>query len=372
MLVSLSLVYCFFIIFVPTLSKQQTKHVMTLSVYKDVRILTFGVTGSEAKRFEGSRLYNKIILGLQGTKRWASAEKKLGLPGSGYPLFGTLLFVGPLPLDFEFLRRGMPQDTPEGSGIWCSLLSPLLPPTTPIPVGSFWHKCQLGKNWSHCTWPKCIKKQHHMYLLTDSGRAERDGKICGSRSGRTDQAQRGTCVLTESQILSGPALPGSVVLFFFFFWWSENLSMAAFVSFRARLSQQPYAFFRPYHLARTALIRNFFHMAFQRNCARERTGYMLIHFINLACVAGLNYVCVAELVWYLPKIPRYSRYISAITAKSKSCLESVCQQAFIFSFSVLPWYIITVLVILETTSAVVIQNRNWYCRRVRMIWSGHR
>lgn len=72
--------------------------------------------------------------------------------------------------------------------------------------------------------------------------------------------------------------------------------MAAFASFRARLSQQPYAFFRPYHLARTALIRNFFHMAFQRNCARERTGHMIIHLINLACVAGLNYVCVAELV----------------------------------------------------------------------------
>ena len=61
-----------------------------------------------------------------------------------------------------------------------------------------------------------------MYLLTDSGRAERDGKICGSRSGRTDQAQRGTCVLTESQILSGPALPGSVVFFFFFFFSMER------------------------------------------------------------------------------------------------------------------------------------------------------
>ena len=169
---------------------------------------------------------------------------------------------------------------------------------------------------------------------------------------------------------SGPTWLSCV--FCFFFWRSENSSMAAFASFRARLSQQPYAFFRPYHLARTALIRNFFHMAFQRNCARERTGHMIIHLINLACVAGLNYVCVAELVWYLPKITRYSRYISAITAKSKSCLESVWQQAFIFSFSVLPWYIITVLAILGTTSAVVIQNRNWYCRRVRMIWSGHR
>ena len=32
----------------------------------------------------------------------------------------------------------------------------------------------------------------------------------------------------------------------------------------------PYAFFRPYHhLTLTALIRNFFHRVFQRNCARE-------------------------------------------------------------------------------------------------------
>ena len=31
-----------------------------------------------------------------------------------------------------------------------------------------------------------------------------------------------------------------------------------------------YAFFRPYHLTLTALIWNFFHRVFQRNCARER------------------------------------------------------------------------------------------------------
>ena len=32
----------------------------------------------------------------------------------------------------------------------------------------------------------------------------------------------------------------------------------------------PYAFFRPYHLTLTALIRNFFQRVFPRNCARER------------------------------------------------------------------------------------------------------
>ena len=46
MFVSLSLVYCFFTIFVPIPSKQQTKRVMTLSVCKNVRILIFGATGS--------------------------------------------------------------------------------------------------------------------------------------------------------------------------------------------------------------------------------------------------------------------------------------------------------------------------------------
>ena len=48
MLVSLSLVYWFFTIFVPIPSKQQTKHVMTLSVCKNVRILIFGAAGSAA------------------------------------------------------------------------------------------------------------------------------------------------------------------------------------------------------------------------------------------------------------------------------------------------------------------------------------
>ena len=31
----------------------------------------------------------------------------------------------------------------------------------------------------------------------------------------------------------------------------------------------PYAFFRPYHLTLTALIRNFFQRVFPRNCARD-------------------------------------------------------------------------------------------------------
>ena len=46
---SLSLVYwVFFTIFVPISRKQQTRHVMTLSLCKNVRILIFGATGSAA------------------------------------------------------------------------------------------------------------------------------------------------------------------------------------------------------------------------------------------------------------------------------------------------------------------------------------
>ena len=48
MLVSLSLVYCFFTVFVPIPSKQQTNHIVTLSVCKNVQILIFGDTDSAA------------------------------------------------------------------------------------------------------------------------------------------------------------------------------------------------------------------------------------------------------------------------------------------------------------------------------------
>ena len=58
---------------------------MTLSVCKNVRILIFRATGYglRSKRFEGSRLYSKIILGLQAKKRWGSGlhGKKFRAPG---------------------------------------------------------------------------------------------------------------------------------------------------------------------------------------------------------------------------------------------------------------------------------------------------
>ena len=44
------------------------------------------------------------------------------------------------------------------------------------------------------------------------------------------------------------------------------------------------------------------------------------------------------------------------TAKSKSCLESVWQQAFFFSFFVLPWHFITL--IFGPLSAALIQFQN--------------
>jgi len=63
MLVGLSLVYWFFAIFVSTPSKQQTKHVKTLSVCKNVRILIIGATGSAANvlRAPGSRVKCKLV-----------------------------------------------------------------------------------------------------------------------------------------------------------------------------------------------------------------------------------------------------------------------------------------------------------------------
>ena len=64
--------------FVPFPTKQQTKHLTTLSVCKNVRILIFWGYGLRSKRFQGSRLYSKIILGLRATKRWGSA-------GYGHP-----------------------------------------------------------------------------------------------------------------------------------------------------------------------------------------------------------------------------------------------------------------------------------------------
>ena len=46
-------------------------------------------SGIRGKRFEGSRLRNKIILGFR--KRWDSwlRRKNLDVQGSGYPFFGT-------------------------------------------------------------------------------------------------------------------------------------------------------------------------------------------------------------------------------------------------------------------------------------------
>ena len=53
-----------------------------------------------------------------------------------------------------------------------------------------------------------LQKVDNMYLLTEW--EGRNWKIFGSRSGRTDRAQRGPYVLTESQIFSRPARPYSV------------------------------------------------------------------------------------------------------------------------------------------------------------------
>ena len=86
MLVSLTLVYWFFTIFVPIPSKQQTKHVTTLSVCKNVQILIIGATGCAANVWHNIRVPSNETMGLAP----GSWEKNLGLPDSGHPHFGTL------------------------------------------------------------------------------------------------------------------------------------------------------------------------------------------------------------------------------------------------------------------------------------------
>ena len=112
------------------------------------------------------------------------------------------IFISPFPLDFEFLGGGMPQDTPKGSRIWCSPLSSLPLPPTPHhrhPYGLFSDVTRKKKLFT-----LRMAKVHQevtSYVLID-WMGGPDGKICGSRSG-----QHQMCVLAESQILSGPALP---------------------------------------------------------------------------------------------------------------------------------------------------------------------
>ena len=71
---------------------------MTLSVCKICPNFDIWGYGHRSKRFEGSRLSSKIILGLQATKRWGSgllvprAEKILGLLGSDQPPPTTTIF----------------------------------------------------------------------------------------------------------------------------------------------------------------------------------------------------------------------------------------------------------------------------------------
>ena len=81
---SLSIVYWFFY-YLRSDSQQTTKkaHYDAICVQEFPNFNISGY-GLRSKRFEGSRLYSKIILGLQAKKRWGSGltEKNLGLLGS--------------------------------------------------------------------------------------------------------------------------------------------------------------------------------------------------------------------------------------------------------------------------------------------------
>ena len=84
-----------------------------------------------------------------------------------------------------------------------------------------------------------------------------DGKIFGSRSWRTDRAQRGPCAMTESQIFFHPARPNLVNKFYHMTNLETNLlkvltrEAVLFCSRVVRLFSVPLA------QMRTALIRDF-------------------------------------------------------------------------------------------------------------------
>ena len=78
-----------------------------------------------------------------------------------------------------------------------------------------------------------------------------------------------------------PDLNQSISIFYhmtvvLFFWQSENAFMAAFASFRARFSRRALCVFPALSLIwRVQPSELFFHMVFQRNCARGRTDHMI-------------------------------------------------------------------------------------------------
>ena len=96
MLVSLSLVYWVFTIFVPIPSKQQTRARYDAICVQECRNFNIWGYALRSKRFEGSRLYSKIIWGLQATKRRGSGlyGKSFRAPGlRPPPTFGTLFSI---------------------------------------------------------------------------------------------------------------------------------------------------------------------------------------------------------------------------------------------------------------------------------------
>ena len=86
---SLSLVYCFFCCYYLRSDFQQTTNKARYDAICVQECPNFNIWGYglRSKRFEGSRLYSKIILVLQATKRWGSGlhGKNLGLQGYAPP-----------------------------------------------------------------------------------------------------------------------------------------------------------------------------------------------------------------------------------------------------------------------------------------------
>ena len=118
-----------------------------------------------------------------------------------------------------------------------------------------------------------------------------DGKIFGSRSVCTDQAQQGLCVLTTSQIFPvRPDLTQSISIlsydhFFFsfsYFWWNEDTRISSravriFLALSPQLVRPSYG--------------SFILMVFRGNYARGRMGHMINSFIFMSgylCTEGVE------------------------------------------------------------------------------------
>lgn len=142
-------------------------------------------------------------------------------------------------------------------------------------------------------------------------------------SGRTGR-ENIWLVLTESQMFSRPARPKSVnkhILSYdrcVIFWQSENAFKAAFASFRAPFSSRVLRVFSALLLIwRARPSELFFHMLFQRNCARGRTDHII------KCDESRDSTDLG-LVRFCLGLQAISRYYLTLTNREHILVSSLC------------------------------------------------